>query len=775
MSDAIGSEADLFNKLKSSISIFDPVKWIEEYLTIDGKSFNLSSGGWKPFADIYRYVGMKSLDPKAPPMVLLKSRQTGGTVMASAIELFFMGSELFGKNNKPPMRIIHAFPALAMAKGFSKTKFTPMVETSKLIPDPTGKGKKGTPYIKTLLDKANDSQEYKAFTYGNHIWIDSTGITGDRLRGKTVDAIFFDECFPYEQEIVVQDGTMSIGKLVDTYLAGGVCPLVKTYNEDKGYFELSPVTKVWKREPRWLAEVSMVDGGVFRCTPNHRLLTDNGWKQVHEMGPGSRIKSYIGYVAVDSVEYQVEKATVYDIEVAGSHNFIIKTGVSGLIAHNCQDMTEAAITNSTKMLNQAQYGQSTKGIQLYFGTPKQNGSNFHKLWSASTQQYYHLGCERCKETFPFYTYGSNEWEKIWIDGFIVECPKCGQRQDKREAAARGKWVATCDLDTDERSVGIKYIGFHINQLYMPHVEKKHVIAEKPENHPINTERAYRNEVLGEFHNGSATPITLEEIRDLCGLPGETFRRFIPPNECLVTIGIDYGQMNDLERIANPDEVQGKSYTCAVVLAEIQKDMFLVAHAKKFQRNDIDSKIETIASLIQTFNANIVVGDIGYSNDISEKLQTIYGDRCITSRAGGRLKNNVKFDTDCYPHEIKFDKDYFYNQTIERMKQGMIKFPLGYESSEGDDGRRTSTYDRIYWLMEHCSNLDLKTVTINGLQSLKFVKRKGKQTDGFAALVNAYLGNLFIKTKGFEEFNPLKQVSDIKGEKKPLILTGYLPR
>lgn len=57
--------------------------------------------GFKPFADIYRYIGVKALEDNSKPVVLLKSRQTGGTTMASALEMYFMGSGFF-RYSKPP-------------------------------------------------------------------------------------------------------------------------------------------------------------------------------------------------------------------------------------------------------------------------------------------------------------------------------------------------------------------------------------------------------------------------------------------------------------------------------------------------------------------------------------------------------------------------------------------------------------------------------------------------------------------------------------------------
>ena len=85
---------EIFNKLKSDLMNFDPVHFCQEYLTLEGKPFTLSGNGYKPFADIYRYIGIKALEPNAKPVIIVKGRQVGATTMASALEMYFMGSGL---------------------------------------------------------------------------------------------------------------------------------------------------------------------------------------------------------------------------------------------------------------------------------------------------------------------------------------------------------------------------------------------------------------------------------------------------------------------------------------------------------------------------------------------------------------------------------------------------------------------------------------------------------------------------------------------------------
>ena len=64
------------------------------------------------------------------------------------------------------------------------------------------------------------------------------------------------------------------------------------------------------------------------------------------------------------------------------------------------------------------------------------------------------------------------WEEVWIHSFTVRCVHCKHEQDKNEAAERGKWIPYGDeLDSD-------YIGFHINQLYIPEFPKEKILKAK---------------------------------------------------------------------------------------------------------------------------------------------------------------------------------------------------------------------------------------------------------------------------------------------------------
>lgn len=620
---------EIFEKLKKQLQMFDPVQFCQDNLTLDGEPFTLSGNGYRPFADIYRYIGIKALEPDAKPVIIVKGRQVGATTMASALEMYFMGSGLFGDGFRPPIRVIHAFPQLELAAAYSKTKLNQIIASSK-IPDGTEKPKNGSrpkSFMQLLLDQSsptNDSLHFKQFQGGNHLWVESTGVDADRIMGRTADVIFFDEV---------------------------------------------------------------------------------------------------------------------------------------------QKTTGQAIGNALKILTTAKYGRATQGVQVYFGTPRRKGSDFHRMWQKSSQQYYYLGCEGCKEHFPLYTPESEDWKKIWIYGKIVKCPKCGHEQDKLAAQERGKWVAFKDANNRDCDM----VGFHINQLYMPMFTREDIDKEAPGRHPINTERVFMNEVLGEFYQGDSSPITPEEIRELCADFERKFSPRILPTpmnnqvQQIAVLGIDYGARADLEQLANLDKVKatGQSYSTAVVLQTQGAQLLSIEFATKFKRNDPESKKGIIDQLMRQYNIQLAVGDIGYSNDFSYTLHQTYGDRYLVSRAHSKVNDHVRFNTEAFPKEILFERDFYIGELYEQMKKKLIRFPYG-------------DYEKIAWLVEHCASMELKPSIsrTGGDPAIHYVKGS-TPNDGFMALLNAYLAYKFLISRGFTNNNPLLQTT--KNANKPMVLSGYVKR
>ena len=604
---------ELFNQFKNSVLNIDPVAFCESHLTLEGEPFRLRYG-YKPFADIYRYIGLKAIQEDAKPVILVKGRQVGATTMAAALEMYFMASGLFGHNGRPPMRIIHCFPTLLHVYTYTKTKLNNTIMSAQQVEDPSNKNKYRS-VIDLKIDRSSDSNnslQFKQFLGGNFLRVESTGVEADRLRGGTVDALFYDEV---------------------------------------------------------------------------------------------------------------------------------------------QDTPKAAISNANKLLSQARYGPETDGVQLYFGTPKQRGTDYWKMWNDSSQQYYQLGCENCEEHFPLYTPGSDEWEKTWLYGFIVQCPHCDHQQDKREAADRGKWVA---MNGNENC---KFVGYHINQLYMPNFTKEKILEKKPEFNPVATERAYQNEVHGEFYSGEGSPLTPDEVHEKCADLKRKFRQSISVSENRkVYAGFDWGKKNDVE-----GKTSGQSYSSAVVLTAEGPHLLSVQFATLLKRNDLETKKQIVEQMFRQYSVNLAVGDLGYAHELTEILQREYGDRFLASEAlGGNIKNRVKFVTDEFPHIIRFERDSFISELFDMMKKGNIRLPYG-------------DYERISWLVAHCCSMEIKTTANRFGDPVSRYIKGATPNDGFMALLNAYIAYKFDISGGFKLNNPNTFNADPDAPIAIPAVTGYIPR
>ena len=618
-------EIDLFKEFKENILNIDPVSFCENNLTLDGKPFRLNGNGYKPFADIYRYIGLKAIEPNAKPILLVKGRQVGATTMAAALECYFMACGLFGNNNRSPMRLAHLFPTLSMAAAYTKTKLDPMVNAAKPLHGVLRND--GTPksYVENALDTsspANNNLHFKQFWGGNQIFIESTGIDGDRIRGRTMDCAFFDEI---------------------------------------------------------------------------------------------------------------------------------------------QDIPKLAIGAVSKVLAQAQYGYVGEGVQVLFGTPKQKGTAYWEMWKKSHQHYYHLHCENCEEYFPLYR-PDVDWEEIWLFGFTVRCTDCGHEQDKRDAAERGKWIpieGTEIIEGTHPPQEAQYIGYHINQLYIPHFTKETIIKQKPENNPINTERIYQNEVLGEFFDGEGGTISIEEIHERCADDRKITKSIDRSNGIRAYVGFDWGQRGDLDQLAGRQ--RGQSYSCAVVLTAETPQLFKVEFATRLKRNDLTTKVEVVDELFRRYGVHLAVGDIGDAYDLTHVLQRKYNERFLASRAAPKVVGHIKYTRDIFPKEIVFERNYYISELMGLLKSGNVKFPYG-------------SYEQISWLVHHCCSMEVKVTMNRQGDPVRHYVKGPSPNDGFMALLNAYIAYKFDITQGFSIRQPQYMKYDKAREKHRIpAVTGYIPR
>jgi hypothetical protein len=415
-----------------------------------------------------------------------------------------------------------------------------------------------------------------------------------------------------------------------------------------------------------------------------------------------------------------------------------------LFADEVQDMTELAIAKTTKCLTRAQFGPQPGGVQVYFGTPRQKGTFFHRMWESSDQRRFYLGCSNCKKFFLLYTPESDRWEKeIWLYGNVVKCTHCGEEQDKVEALERGKWIPMPGREN------AKFVGFHFNQLFIPEFTKEAIIKQKPENDPLSSDITYNNEVLGEFHSGQGMPITFEEIYNNCRDANRAMVKSIPAGEKTSYLGVDFGGKPNID-----NSTKGKSFSCGLILTVDNQERFIVDYAEKIKDNSLDGKLSFVERMFRTYSIRSAMGDIGFAEDISGELKKIYGDKYKTVRSSGSVSGGVKYNKD--ELEVVIERDKAIEEMFTLLRKGAIRFPW-------------ASYENIIWLVKQCCSMESRIVERKGELHTTFLKGK-LQNDGLMALIYAYLAYKFDKTKGFKMTTFAADRSNLP---KPVL--AYIPK
>jgi hypothetical protein len=427
--------------------------------------------------------------------------------------------------------------------------------------------------------------------------------------------------------------------------------------------------------------------------------------------------------AVDNITMkQFEAGTLWIESIGLDGDRVRGMTLDGAFFDEVQDMSGFAIGNATKTLTAAKYGPIGKGVQVYFGTPKERGSFFHRMWESSDQRYYHLGCKNCKGTYPFYLSADKDmWKEIWISGYIVKCPLCGMEQHKIDAIENGKWVAT------RSSEDSKYVGFHINQLYIPYFTKEAILDEMPEHNPNKSMQVFHNEVIGEFYSGSGMPLTRADIYENALDMERTFSKSISPKEKTAYLGVDWGGKIDKDEVN-----RGQSYSCTVILSAQADGTLLVEHAHKLRKHNFEYKKETIVEMFRRFGCTRGVSDWFFGQDVVYDLQMAYRDRFLGAQGSAALLKPLRYRED--ELMVTYNKNILIEEVFNKIRKGQIRFP-------GKD------FEKIDWLIDHCTSMESDVKMLSG-QQIKTFKKGGGPNDGLMALMYAYIAYKFDVTKGF---------------------------
>ena len=391
-----------------------------------------------------------------------------------------------------------------------------------------------------------------------------------------------------------------------------------------------------------------------------------------------------------------------------------------------QHMHDVDIGNANRTLTASNYGPRGQGFQAYFGTPLQKGSYFWKIWESSDQRFFSLKCIKCGEFFQLYNYGSDDWERIWLFGTTVACPSCGHQQEKSAAVDGGKWIPT--KTTMENGEEPRYVGYHISQLLIPYLPKEAIIKEKPGVHPTNTDRIWKNEILGEFYSGGDLPMSEDIIYQKCRELDRSLSFGIVDHSSINTfLGIDWGGKLD-----DPNSAVGQSFSTFVVTSVDSTGTMRIEQAFKLKKSDLDHKKEVVDEMFRRFGIKQAVADLGYANDAVPEIQKSWGERFLGCMNSASLVNPYKYD----PDDLRMicNSQIVLEEVFNMMRRGKILFPW-------------ADFEKISWVIDHCCSMEKQTRVVNGQVLNKFVKGTGPN-DALMSILYSYLAWKFYQTRGF---------------------------
>ena len=212
-----------------------------------------------------------------------------------------------------------------------------------------------------VIDEIDAAELLKKVAEGTHVCGDPGLQYEDTIQKwhtcKNTDAINSSNpcCFVGETLVHTDEGLLSFDALYARAQRGEPLPNAVTRGVaalPDGDAELddvsSPIRSVWVAgHTTDLVEVTLSNGAVLRCTPDHRFLEkdDLAWIEAQDLTPGTMLTPHrdgfgVTVQSVSAVHFE-EPVTVYDMEVADVHAFAVTSDAAheqGVIVHNSEYM-----------------------------------------------------------------------------------------------------------------------------------------------------------------------------------------------------------------------------------------------------------------------------------------------------------------------------------------------------------------------------------------------------------------------------------------------------
>ena len=143
-----------------------------------------------------------------------------------------------------------------------------------------------------------------------------------------------DHCLIGSTKVNTVDGYIQIKDLVDK--SGMIYTVDSSGNKCVRKFSDVRCT----RENAKVIKLVFENGGEVVCTPDHAILTSNGWIESQDITEDIDVVTLKGTTRLVSIlDFGVEN--VYNMEVEDTHCFAVSCG--DIIVHNCQDAARYAL------------------------------------------------------------------------------------------------------------------------------------------------------------------------------------------------------------------------------------------------------------------------------------------------------------------------------------------------------------------------------------------------------------------------------------------------
>jgi hypothetical protein len=371
--------------------------------------------------------------------------------------------------------------------------------------------------------------------------------------------------------------------------------------------------------------------------------------------------------------------------------------VDALLRDEFQDWSDSAIANTDASTSQSKYA-----VEFSFGTPKNAGQPFERIWELSDQRYFHSRCVKCNKLFQITM-------DNFIHGTIVKCdnPNCRHEQTKEDANRRGQWIPTRSVGKEGR------IGFHISQLLHPNIEKEQITRRKVE----YSDSKFKNEVMGEFFTGGALPINEKDFIDRCCMPYKDVdfpSMIVPPNQTF--LGIDWGGRNE-----NNDK---GAYTVATVISK-QGDKYKVEKTELLLSADFQKQVGRIKEIIRMYNVISCVADIGFGQVQCQMLQQEYGPMVKSCYYAPNSKSKLSYNEENWM--LTIDRNAYLEEIIDIINRGQLIMPWRKPTE---------------WFVKHICNTELKLSHRTGNVFRSFEKNDSRRpNDALHSLNYAYIASI----------------------------------